>query len=486
MSGITTVSRITTLSGILGIMHTESLERPAHILVVEDNAIQAETLQFVLEEAGHQVHVTATASGMRAYLERHAPELVLLDLRLPDANGLDLIPEVAADELTALIVITAHSDIDTVVEAMHRGADHFLKKPINPEPLLSTLKRVLVRHRQRRRVLVYHDRVRSIPKESDHPLPELVGSSPAIAHVRAQAQRVASTDAAVVLQGESGTGKGLVARGIHTLSKRASAPFVDLNCASLQSQLLESEIFGHEKGSFTGALSRKPGLMEIADNGTLFLDEIIELDPQAQSKLLKAIEQGTFRRVGGVKELAVDVRFITATQRDLAAVAESGGFRADLYYRLNVFEIKLPPLCERLDDVLELAVHFIDSLNPVLGRKVERITPKALERLQRYRWPGNVRELRNVIERAMILISGNELDVEHLPDNLLRSSHPPATAAPQLRTLDEVEKTHLIEVLRAREFNIQAAARVLGISRSALYAKMKRHDIDRDSMARSW
>jgi DNA-binding NtrC family response regulator len=225
--------------------------------------------------------------------------------------------------------------------------------------------------------------------------------------------------------------------------------------------------------------------MEIADNGSLFLDEIIELDPQAQSKLLKAIEQGTFRRVGGVKELSVDVRFVTATQRDLAAVAESGGFRADLYYRLNVFEIKMPPLRERLDDVLELAVHFIDSLNPVLGRKVERVTPRALERLQRYRWPGNIRELRNVIERAMILVTGSELDVEHLPENLLRGSHPSPRNRPQLRTLDEVEAEHLLEVLRALDFNIQGAAKVLGISRSALYAKMKRHGIDRDPSTRS-
>ena len=464
-------------------MHTESLERPAHILIVEDNAFQAETLQFVLEQAQHQVHVTATASGMRSYLERHAPELVLLDLRLPDADGLDLIPEIASDELTSVVVITAHSEIDTVVEAMQRGADHFLKKPIEPQQLLATIQRVLVRYRQQRRVLVYHDRIRSMPEAGDQPLPELVGSSSAMAHVRTQAQQVAATDAAVVLLGESGTGKGLMAHGIHRISKRATAPFVDLNCASLQAQLLESEIFGHEKGAFTGALARKPGLMEVANNGTLFLDEVIELDPQAQSKLLKAIEQGTFRRVGGVKELSVDVRFITATQRNLAAVAESGGFRADLYYRLNVFEIKLPPLRDRMDDILELAVHFIDSLNPVLGRKVERVTPRALERLQRYPWPGNVRELRNVIERAMILVSGIELDVEHLPENLLKGSHPARASRPQLRTLDEVEAEHVLEVLRASDFNIQGAARVLGISRSALYAKMKRHGIERDTTA---
>jgi DNA-binding NtrC family response regulator len=466
-------------------MHDAPPQKAASILIVEDDPLQAEVLTRVLGNAGHMTHATASASGMRAYLERHEPELVLLDLQLPDASGLDLIPHLTADQVLSVVVITANSDIDTVVEAMQRGADHFLTKPIDPESFIATVDRVLERHRHRRRVLVYHDRVHSHHGEADAVLPDIVGSSDAMEGVRRLVHQVAATDSAVVLLGESGTGKGLVAQGIHRLSHRASEPFVDLNCASLQPHLLESELFGHEKGAFTSADSRKPGLMEIANNGSLFLDEIIEMDLQAQSKLLKAIEQGTFRRVGGVKEVAVDVRFITATQRDLATAASDGVFRADLYYRLNVFEIRLPPLRERQDDAVELASHFVESLNPVIGRRVERITPEALERLQRYHWPGNVRELRNVIERAMILVTGSELDVEHLPGNLLRQSTASRPQPTRLRTLEAVEAEHLTEVLKAVEFNIQGAARVLGISRSALYAKMRRHRIDRTAAERS-
>jgi two-component system response regulator AtoC len=459
-------------------------QKPASILIVEDDSLQAEVLTKVLVDAGHTPHATASESAMRAYLDRHEPELVLLDLQLPDASGLDLIPGLTADQMLAVVVITATSDIDTVVEAMQRGADHFLTKPIDPTGFITTVNRVLERHRQRRRVLVYHDRVRSDQGGADSILPEIVGSSEAMETVRHLAQQVAATDSAVVLLGESGTGKGVIAQGIHRLSQRASEPFVDLNCASLQPHLLESELFGHEKGAFTSADSRKPGLMEIANNGSLFLDEIIEMDLQAQSKLLKAIEQGTFRRVGGVKEVAVDVRFITATQRDLASAAEEGVFRDDLYYRLNVFEIRLPPLRERPGDAVELASHFVRSLNPIIGRRVERISPPALERLQSYHWPGNVRELRNVIERAMILVTDAELDIEHLPANLLRRSAPTPDKPTGLRTLEAVEAEHLLEVLKTVDFNIQGAARILGISRSALYAKMRRHGIDRTSSAK--
>ncbi|MCD4748560.1 MAG: sigma-54 dependent transcriptional regulator [Thermoanaerobaculales bacterium] len=448
-------------------------DRPGRIVVVEDDEALAVAIGKVLENVGHGVEIAGCGAELEGYLAHQIPEVILLDLNLPDRDGMDLLPMVKEmDEDISVIVITGKQDVGTVVEAMKRGADHFLAKPFALEELNAEVTKVLAQHRLRRRLAVYSERVSS--PSAGEVLPDLVGTSKPIKAVRDLVAQVAETDASVVLLGETGTGKGMIARGIHHLSRRASGAFVEINCASVQPQLLEAEIFGYEKGAFTGAVARKPGLLEISDGGTLFLDEIAEMDLQAQGKLLTAIESGSFRRVGGIKEIHVDVRVIAATHHDLEKEAASGTFRQDLFYRLNVFQIALPALRERLDDVLELAHHFIRALNPSLGRSVESLSPRTAALLASYQWPGNVRELRNVIERAMILARGPELRPEHIPPNLRAKG---AGAGTVLNSMSDVEREHIEKVLSALNFNIKQAASILGISRSTLYLKMKQYDI---------
>lgn len=454
----------------------EPPSRPGLILLVEDDRELERLITAALGHRGHTVEVARNASDLESRLRSRVPELVVLDLDTGDGRGMDLLRSIVeTEELVTLIAITADKQVDTAVEAMKAGADHFLTKPFDEETIAEDVASMLGEHRTRRRAAVYRERV-ARPK-TGRVLPNFVGSSPPIHEVRELVAQVAETDSSVVLLGESGTGKGMIARGIHRLSERASASFVDINCASIQPTLLESEIFGYEKGAFTGATARKPGLLEIADGGTLFLDEIAEMEPQAQGKLLTALESGSFRRVGGVKEILVNVRVIAATHHDLEADVGAGHFRQDLYYRLNVFQIALPPLRERLDDLIELTEGFIQELNPVLGRNIERVAPRALELLREYPWPGNVRELRNVVERAMILARGDELKPEHLPANLKKSEADRFV----LRSMEEVESEHIRNVLDALDHNVQKAAEVLGFSRSTLYAKMKRYAIERPS-----
>ena len=446
------------------------------VLVVEDEPDVASALVELLDVEGHIASAVSSARELRRYLEKRIPEVILLDLGLPDADGLDLLEELEGlDELVTVVVITGSTDVATVVRAMQLGADNFLPKPIQATVLLDAMERALASHRFKRHAVVYRKRVGAPPTDS---FPGFVGSCDAIEEVRQLAARVAATESSVLILGESGTGKGMVARGIHRLSNRASGPFVAVNCASIHQQLLESELFGHEKGAFTGAVERKPGLLEVADGGTLFLDEISEMDLQSQSKLLTAVEEQAFRRVGGVRQVEVNVRLLAATHRDLEQRARDGEFREDLYYRLNVFQLNMPALRDRGEDVLELAWHFIRELNPVIGRSVETITPDAARALAGSHWPGNVRELRNVIERAMILCGGVAIDAHHLPANLVSAAHPVSS---ELESLAAVEEQHIRKVIANRELTVQRAAEVLGISRSTLYLKMKQYGIERPS-----
>jgi len=445
---------------------------PGRVVIVEDDRPLGEALRRSLLDAGHRVQLFGTGRALREYLEIRVPELVLLDLSLPDEKGMDLISWIKGlAETISVIVITGDSEVSTVVEAMKRGADHFLAKPLEMGDLLREVERQLAAHRLSRQAEFI--RVHGI-QGGEAVLPEMVGSSSASMEVRYMVSQVARAESSVLLLGESGTGKGLIARGIHRLSRRASANFVELNCASIQVQLLESEIFGHEKGAFTGAVAKKPGLMEIADGGTLFLDEIAEMDAPSQGKLLKALEDHCFRRIGGTKEITSDFRLIAATNHDLEERIASGKFREDLYYRLNVFQIRVPPLRDRLDDIDELVPHFIHRLNPLVGRRIRSVSPRALEILRGYRWPGNVRELRNVIERAMILSKGDQLRVEDLPREI-REGRPAKDPSPA--SLDDVEKAHIISVLEEMRGNIQKTAAVLGISRSTLYEKLKKYGL---------
>ena len=443
------------------------------ILVIEDDPQTSEMLCAWLTAEGHSVDSVSTAADAQAYLEKRAPEVVLLDLGLPDEDGIDLLPKLKdGDELISVVVLTGQTDISTVVEAMLRGADNFLPKPVTLEVLANALDRTLERHRALHRISVYREANTSRAELAGKELSEIVGSSDVMGGVRDQVATVAETDSPVVLYGETGTGKEIVAKGIHRLSGRAAGPFTEVNCASVPEGLVESEFFGHEKGAFTGAAFRKPGLLEIANGGTVFLDEIAELNPLEQSKLLKAVETCSFRRVGGVREISTDVRFIVATHRDLEHEVEKERFRADLYYRLGVFRLEIPPLRDRGKDVLELAEFFIQTLNPVVRRKIVGLSPRAEELLLQCHWPGNVRELRNVIESAMIRAgSSTRITPAYLPAGLRASA---AMSEAWSKTLAEVEGEHITQVLELTDSNIQRTAKILGISRSTLYDKLEK------------
>ena len=442
------------------------------ILVVDDDPGLCSAIKEILSTNGASVGTAHSLTEARGVLAGRVPDLVLLDLTLPDGSGFELLDEIRTiDEIISVIVMTGLSDVETVVESMRRGADNFVPKPVDPALFIKIVGRELQEHRNRQHVETYKNIIATRRASAPDGMPRIIGSSRAMAEVREQVVRVAPADASVLLLGESGTGKGMLAREIHRLSKRAAGPFVDVNCASIQPQLAESEIFGHERGAFTGANARKPGLLEVAHGGTLFLDEVADLDLQAQAKVLKALEDRTFRRVGGVRQLPVDVRIIAATHRNLEEMIDAGTFRRDLFYRLNVFPIVIPPLRERLEDLDDLTAYFIAMLNPLTGSSVAGISARARDLLLCYSWPGNVRELRNVLERAVILARRGRITAGHLPKNLAGGREA------VLRPLTDVEREHIANVLRSTGGNIKRTASVLGISRSTLYEKLKRYNI---------
>jgi len=357
------------------------------------------------------------------------------------------------------------------VKAMHLGAVNFLVKPVGLDTIDEVLSQTLDRTRQRRRLRAMAAR------EARNDDSTLVGSSRSMQRVLELISQVADTEATVLLEGESGTGKGLAAAEIHRLSTRAQGPFLDMNCAALSPALLESELFGHERGAFTDASHTKPGLLEIASGGTVFLDEIGEMPVEVQSKLLKVLENQRFRRVGGIKDLTTNVRLITATNRDLKEMVKGGQFRKDLYYRLNVFAIHIPPLRQRRDDILELAHYFLGQLNRSLGTEILGFEPLVDEILEAYRWPGNARELRNVVERALILARKGNIGAHHLPADI-RQQLVTRTASVELKPLAEVECEYIQRVLEATGGNIKQAAEVLAVSRTTLYNKIRTYSID--------
>ena len=447
--------------------------KPGRILLISGGSPQGPDPQGLLAARGHSVEVSGSQAAAREQLAKWAPEVILLDLGTDGAGDLDFLSELRQlDNLASLVVLTRDSEVLTAAEAMKRGADGFVPEPLQEHLLLEVVERAVERHRLQRRVWVYKERVSEQADRKTQTVSELLGDSPAIKRVRELASQVATTEASVVLLGETGTGKSLTARAIHKLSKRAASPFVEVSCTNLPQDLVESEIFGHEKGAFTGAVKQKPGLLEIAEGGSIFFDEIGDLQPSAQSKLLRAIEDRSFRRVGGTKEMSVDVRIIAATNRDLKRCVETGTFREDLFYRLSVFEITLPPLRDRGDDVLVLSEHFIGRLNPAVDHRIKGLSQGAARLLSNYDWPGNIRELRNVVERAMIVSRTGTIRPGDLPKNLRTDAR--ASRDPRLTSLSEVERVHVEKVLEATGSNIQRTAKILGISRSALYAKMKR------------
>lgn len=433
------------------------------ILVVDDEAATRAAIRVYLESHGFGVtEAGSIAQAERAFLERRA-EAAIVDYRLPDGDALSLIPRLRAlDPFVAVVVLTGHGTIELAVQAIQAGADQFLTKPVALPALGILLHRLAEAARDRRARVAF----RSSAGEPPDPF---VGNSAAVRELESLARRVLDLPVPILLLGETGAGKGVLARWIHANGPRAAEPWVDVNCAGLGRDFLESEMFGHEKGAFTGAEAAKPGLLEIADGGVLFLDEIGDLDPAVQGKLLKVLEEGRFRRLGEVRDRRVDVRLIAATHRDLEAWTREGRFREDLWFRISAMPIRIPSLRDRASDLPTLASRLLDSVAP---SSPPELTPAALAALQSYAWPGNVRELRNVLERAWILRRGPTIDVEDL-----RLAPPPSNLGDAGASLAEMERRHVLRTLAECGGRVSEAAARLQIPRSTLYERLKRWGI---------
>jgi len=442
------------------------------ILVIEDDTTIRVTLRDVLEKLGHGVDLAEDGTQGLSLFCANGYGLVLLDLRLPDMHGVDVLRAMRETDNEALVVVmTAYPEVRTAVECVKAGAYDYLNKPFELDDLKDIVRRAL----ETRRLRVEVERLR-ISVAQPAPLEGMIGASPAfLAMVEVTRRIAAAPRVPVLIRGESGTGKERIAQAIHNLSPRAAGPWVTLNCSALAEGLLESEMFGHERGAFTDAKVAKRGLLELADGGTLFLDEIGDLSPTLQPKLLRAIETQRFRRVGGQKELTVDVRFVAATNRDLDGMVRAGSFREDLYYRLNVGSIDVPPLRARREDILPLARHFLAEAGSMMGIHEPRLDPLVYGPLENYAWPGNVRELRNVMERALILSGGIPIEPAHLPKELTAATS--RATAPDgedlsVAPLVEIEKRHIRRALEHCRGNKTQAARMLGITRLTLRTKI--------------
>jgi DNA-binding NtrC family response regulator len=454
----------------------------ARILIVDDEPSLRDSLQRTLEREGHETVLASDLRSARRTLSEGGFDLLLTDIRLGDGSGLDLVAEArAAGPKLRIVAITAFGSVETAVEAMRRGADDFLEKPFRPDVLRGRLERVLEPARLAVRVarLERENQVLREELETDGPDEPLVGSSAALARVRELIDRVAPSDASVLVRGETGTGKELVARRLHSASPRREGRFVAFNCGAVAEGLAESELFGHEKGAFTGADRRRLGRFELADGGTLFLDEVGELALPLQVKLLRALQERRFERVGGMATVQVDVRIVAATHRDLDAWVREGRFREDLYYRLNVVRIDVPALREHPDDIPALAELFLARYGTRAGGERVQLAPEALAALQAHPWPGNVRQLENALHRACILCRGDVVTVEDLD---LAGSSPAATAAEapsgDLRAiLARVERELIERALREHGGNLTAAGRALGIERNLLRYKLRKHGL---------
>jgi len=444
------------------------------VLVVDDEAIARENLAHALTRAGYEALAVADSRAALAELAKIPYDLLLTDLRLGEGSELDGIGlmERARKLHPALeaVVMTGYATVPGAVAAMNRGAFSYLAKPLNLDEVRALTAKAVESSRLRSEVQDLRRRL----KDRDAP-PTLVGKSPAMASLLMTIGQVAPTSSTVLLLGETGTGKELVARAIHQASQRAGKRFLAVNCGAFSEELLASELFGHEKGAYTGAMERKAGLFEAAEGGTLFLDEVGEMTPSMQVRLLRVLQERKLLRVGGTADIPVDVRVIAATNKDLAVEAESGAFRLDLYYRLNVITLRLPALAQRREDIPLLARHFVLKYSELLGREVRRISPDVLEALAAYPFPGNIRELENLMERAVVLAEGDTVELRHLPPDLQLSGEALKTTRQSgMATLEENERQHILWVLEQTGGNKSRAADILDIDRASLWRKLKR------------
>ena len=439
---------------------------PARILIVDDDADLCEALSDRVEALGFQAAVAASGPDALRQVREEPPAIVLLDLVLPGMDGMAVLEVIRReDPEVAVIVITAHGTIARAVEAMKKGAYDFVTKPLDPKHLEIVLGKALERQALR-------DANALLSSEVGDRYAAIVGESPAMQAVLDVARRAAPSNATVLLLGESGTGKEVMARAIHRWSLRAGRPFVVVNCVALSEELLESELFGHEKGAFTGAHQQKRGKLEVAHGGTVFLDEVGDIRPALQAKLLRVLQDQTFERVGGTRPIRAELRFVAATNRDLALAVRQGHFRLDLFYRLHVVTITLPPLRERPGDVDALAHHFLDRYRREVKRDIVGLTPEALACLRRYPWPGNVRELENAIERAVVLAEGVEIAPRDLPMEIRDTGLAGGMVREEARTfhaqLEDFKRGLILSTLRRTSGNRTQAARLLGLQRTYL------------------
>jgi DNA-binding NtrC family response regulator len=454
----------------------------ASLLLVDDDEAFRTVLGRELARLGYEVTTAATGEEALRRLAERAPEVVLLDLRLPDRDGLQVLEEVhRANSGVDVIMLTGHGSIDTAIESVRRGAFDYVAKPCPLDELDVRIHRALERQALRRRASLL-ERGLTPPAVAG----SFVGQSAEFRRLVELVDRVAPSDSTVLVTGETGTGKEMVAKLIHERSPRRGRPFVIVECAALQESLLQSELFGHERGAFTGADRAKPGLFEVAHGGTIFLDEIGEVSQTTQVKLLRVLDTSTFRHVGGTAEVHVDVRVLAATNRHLPALVKQGLFREDLFYRLSTIAVEVPALRERRGDVRLLAEHFVAVLNDRYGTK-RRLGDRALEALARHDWPGNVRELQHAVEAAVVVCEGDEIEPRHLPRSIAvgapaasaasPASSPAATSGAALPTLEQMEREHVARALQAADGHRAKAAKLLGISERNLYRKLREYGL---------
>lgn len=447
------------------------------ILVVDDESSILQSLEGILSDEGFEVILAGSGKEALTKIEEALPDLVLLDIWMPEPDGIQTLVKIKESYPNLQVVMmSGHGTIETAVKATKLGAYDFIEKPLSLEKLLLTINNALDYYSLEQEV--------SILKEKQKRKYRITGNSPAITKLKEDIQRVAPTDAWVLISGENGTGKELVAHTIHSLSPRSQRPMIEVNCAAIPEDLIESELFGHEKGAFTGASTMRKGKFDLAHEGTIFLDEIGDMSLKAQSKTLRILQEQKFERVGGTRTIKVDVRVIAATNKDLEKEIEMGNFREDLYFRLNVIPLRVPPLRERIEDIPELVNEFVQEFSIMTKLEPKEFTPKALSLLKQYKWPGNVRELRNLVERLMIMTQGKVIDVKDIPPPFNRS----AGVGNELDSVlfkdslkdakKEFEKAFLERKLKQFNWNISQTAEAIGIERSNLHKKIKTYGLE--------
>ncbi len=453
-------------------MTNDTMLQTGRVMIVDDESVVRESLEKWFANEGYQTRCFASAAEALAAVRPGACDVVLLDIKMPGMDGMELQRRLReVDPELMVIVMTGYASVETAVQALKTGAYDYITKPFDPDDLLNTVSHAIEHRRAKHEVQRLQEHLsEALPKSA------LIAQSAAMKRVEEMIEVVAPTDTTVLVTGDSGTGKEVVARAIHAASPRRNMPMVVIHCGALTETLLESELFGHERGAFTGAQARRKGKFEVAEGGTVFLDEIGDISLKTQTDLLRVLQEKEITRVGGTEPIKVDFRCITATNRDLEGMVKAGTFRLDLFYRLNVMQIHLPPLRERREEIPLLAKHFLETFAVAMNRPIPRISDEALRVLAEYDWPGNVRELENAIERAIVMSRGAVIEAGSLP--IVAATSP---AAPAGRRLEDVERQHIERILEETDWNLSRAARVLDIDRTTLYNKLKHFGLKRET-----